>query len=409
MHVLAIRGNKIFDGERVLSGRDLAIVIDDRKIVNIIAVSNLSKDVAIHNYGRVTLLPGLVDAHVHLVFPGSADPIRALTDDDQEVLGRMRAAAQISLSAGITAVRDLGDLRYLAMEVRTETALDPSAGPMILAAGPPITTPGGHCWFLGAEASGPAQLTAQVAAHVSHRVDVIKVMASGGRMTRGSEPWASQFSTEELTVIQAEAHSAGLPTTAHAHGAASIRSAVRARFDCIEHATFTTQAGLAPDPELIDELATAGVFVSLALGVRADGPPLTETEQRRVDEMFALANLMRAAGVKLICSSDAGVSAHKPHGLLPHSIAALAKIGFTTAEALHAATAAAASACRMGDRKGRLARGYDADILAVSGDPFRDIDDLHRVVAVYREGQRSIPACQGPTPIWDTEPASQPR
>ena len=325
-------------------------------------------------------------------FPGSADPICALTGDDQEVLGRMRAAAQISLNAGITAVRDLGDLRYLAMEVRTETALDLSAGPMILAAGPPITTPGGHCWFLGAEASGPAQLTAQVAAHVSHGVDVIKVMASGGRMTRGSEPWASQFSTEELTVIQAEAHSAGLPTAAHAHGAASIRSAVRARFDCIEHATFTTQAGLALRRRTHRRTRQRRRIRLARAGRAGRGPPLTETEQRRLDETFALANLMRAASMKLVCSSDAGVSAHKPHGLLPHSIAALAKIGFTTAEALHAATAAAANACQMGDRKGRLARGYDADILAVSGDPFRDIDDLHRVVAVYREGQRSIPA-----------------
>ena len=304
----------------------------------------------------------------------------------------MRTGAHASLAAGVTTVRDLGDLRYLAVRVRAETALDLRAGPMILAAGPPITSPGGHCWFLGGEASGAAQLTAQVVAHAHHGVDVIKVMASGGRMTRGSEPWASQFSTDELTVIRAEAQRAGLPTAAHAHGVASIRSAIRAGFDTIEHATFVNFTGLTPEPELVDELATSGVFVSLALGAQTDGLPLTAAEQRRVEDVLALVDLMRAAGVTLVCSSDAGVSAHKPHGLLPHSIAALTRAGFTAAEALRAATAVAADACRVGNRKGRLARGYDADVLAVAGDPFYEIDDLRRVVAVYREGRRAIPA-----------------
>jgi len=390
--VFAIRGYRIFDGERILSSRDLAIIVDDRRIVDIIPTTNLSNDVAIHNHGRVTLLPGLVDAHVHLIFPGTADPISAVTDDDNEVLARMRTAARASLAAGVTTVRDLGDLRYLAVQVRAETALDLHAGPMILAAGPPITSPGGHCWFLGGEASGAAQLTAQVAAHARHGVDVIKVMTSGGRMTRDSEPWASQFSTDELTVVQAEAQRAGLPTAAHAHGVASIRSAMKAGFDTIEHATFVTSTGLAPEPELVDELAASGVFVSLALGTQTDGLPLTAAEHRRVEDVLALANLMRAAGVTLVCSSDAGASAHKPHGLLPHSIAALTRTGFTAAEALRAATAVAADACRVRDRKGRLARGYDADVFAVAGDPFHDIDDLHRVVAVYREGRRTIPA-----------------
>lgn len=304
----------------------------------------------------------------------------------------MRTAARASLAAGVTTVRDLGDVRYLAARIRTETARDPHAGPEVLAAGPPITTPGGHCWFLDGEASGAAQLRARVCAHARRGVDVIKVMASGGRMTPGSEPWASQFSTAELAVVREEAHRASLPSAAHAHGVDSIRSAVRAGFDTIEHATFMTPAGLAPRPELVDELAATGVFVSLTLGTHADGPPLVEAERRRIEDVLALADRMRAAGVTLVCSSDAGVSAHKPHGLLPHSVAALTRAGCTTAEALRAATATAADACRVGDRKGRLARGHDADVLAVAGDPFRNIGDLRRVIAVYREGERADPA-----------------
>jgi len=386
--MFAIRASRIFDGVHLLPDRDLAIVVDGCKIVDIVPAAELSDIVVIHDHGRATLLPGLVDAHIHLVFLGATDPVGSISGDDEEMLVQMRRAARASLAAGVTTVRDLGDVRYLATRVRTETARDLRAGPAILAAGPPITTPGGHCWFLGGEASGKAQLRALVSAHAHSGVDVIKVMASGGRMTPGSEPWASQFSAAELMVVREEAHRAGLATAAHAHGVDSIRNAVQAKFDTIEHATFATPAGIALRSELVDELAAAGVFVSLALGTHADGPPLTAAERRRIDDVLALADRMRAAGVKLVCSSDAGVSAHKPHGLLPHSVATLTRAGFTTAEAIRAATATAAAACRVEDRKGLLSRGHDADILAVAGDPFRDIDNLSRIVAIYREGER---------------------
>jgi imidazolonepropionase-like amidohydrolase len=385
--VFAVRGHRVFDGTRLLPGHDLAIAVNGGQIVDIVRAADLSNDVTIHDHRAVTLLPGLVDAHVHLVFPGTADPVGAVSDDDGEVLTRMRAAARVSLAAGVTTVRDLGDVRYLAARVGAETARDRRAGPAVLAAGPPLTTPEGHCWFLGGVASGPAQLRARIAEHARHGVDVVKVMVSGGRMTPGSEPWTSQFSPAELAVIRTEAHRAGLPVAAHAHGVDSIRDALRAGFDTIEHATFTTPAGLVPPPDLLDELAASGVFVSLALGTHADRPALSGAERRWVEAVLGVAGRLRAAGVTLVCSSDAGVSAHKPHGLLPHSVIALTEAGFTPVEALRAATATAADACRVGHRKGRLARGHDADILVVAGDPFRHAGDLRRVVAVYREGE----------------------
>ncbi len=320
--VFAVRGYHVFDGSRLLPEHDLAVLVNGHEIVDIIRAAELSTDVPVRDHGRVTLLPGLIDAHVHLVFPGTADPVGSVAADDDALLTRMRAAARTSLTA-------------------------------------------------------------------QRGVDVLKVMVSGGRMTPGSDPSVSQFTLASLRVLRAEAHRAGLATAAHAHGVDAIEGALLAGFDTIEHATFMTSAGIAPRPKLIDELAEREVFVSLALGTHADGPPLAPAERRRVEDVLTLADRLRVAGVTLVCSSDAGVSAHKPHGLLPHSVAALVEAGFPAIEALRAATSTAGDACRV--RKGRLARGWDADLLAVAGDPCLDIDDLRRVVAVYRNGELVVP------------------
>lgn len=380
--MFAVRGYRVFDGYTILPERDLAVLVNDHEIVDIVRMAELSSNVPVRDHGLVTLLPGLVDAHVHLVFPGTADPIGSIAMADGDLLTRMRAAARASLASGVTTVRDLGDVRYLSTRVATETSRARAGGPAVLTAGPPVTTPGGHCWFLGGVAT---DLRAAVAERARRGVDVLKVMVSGGRMTPGSDPSVSQFSLDSLLLMREEAHRAGLATAAHAHGADAVENALRAGFDTIEHATFMTSAGPAPRPELIDELAAAGVFVSLALGTHADGPPLAPAERRQVEGVLALADRLRVAGVTLVCSSDAGVSAHKPHGLLPHSVAALVAAGFPVVEALRAATSTAADACQV--RKGRLARGWDADLLAVAGDPCHDVDDLRRVVAVYREGE----------------------
>ncbi len=384
--MFAVRGYHVFDGSRLLPEHDLAVLVNGHEIVDIIRAAELSTDVPVRDHGRVTLLPGLIDAHVHLVFPGTADPVGSVAADDDALLTRMRVAARTSLTTGVTTVRDLGDVRYLSTIVAAETTRDRAAGPAVVTAGPPVTTPDGHCWFLGGVTRDPR---AAVAERAQRGVDVLKVMVSGGRMTPGSDPSVSQFTLASLRVLRAEAHRAGLATAAHAHGVDAIEGALLAGFDTIEHATFMTSAGIAPRPKLIDELAEREVFVSLALGTHADGPPLAPAERRRVEDVLALADRLRVAGVTLVCSSDAGVSAHKPHGLLPHSVAALVEAGFPAIEALRAATSTAADACRV--RKGRLARGWNADLLAVAGDPCLDIDDLRRVVAVYRDGELVVP------------------
>ena len=163
------------------------------------------------------LLPGLIDTHVHLVFDGSADPVSALDRlGDDEVLERMRDAAAAHLDAGVTSVRDLGDRRFLSTRLALQTRIDAAAGPHIVMAGPPITTPGGHCHFLGGAVAGIDELRAAVRERARHGCGVVKIMASGGSMTPGSDPATSQFTFVELEVVVEEAHQLGL-TVAGAH------------------------------------------------------------------------------------------------------------------------------------------------------------------------------------------------
>ncbi len=147
----------------------------------------------------------------------------------------------------------------------------------MLAAGPPLTVPGGHCWFLGGEVSGLPALRDTVREHAERGVHVIKAMATGGGLTPGSRPQDRQFSDEELRAIADEAHRHGLPATAHAHAAAGIAAALDAGFDGIEHCTFVTGV----DEDLVRRLAAAGTVVSFTLGMLPGTEPAPEQELMR--------------------------------------------------------------------------------------------------------------------------------
>jgi imidazolonepropionase-like amidohydrolase len=305
------------------------------------------------------------------------------------VLEHCRAAAKAALRAGITTVRDLGDRGYLTLKLREELKADPSTGPELLVAGPPITPSGGHCWFLGGEADGIDGVRQAVRDHAARGVDLIKVMVTGGEITPGSVPYLSQYGPDELRAIAEEAHALGLRVTGHAHGAQGVADAVAAGFDGIEHATFMTAKGVHQDPDLFNVMAARRVFVSVPVASTAaqPSPPPGSSVAKRFKAILAGLQTMRAAGVAITVSSDAGIAATKPHEVLPHGVAQIARNGFNTAEALRAVTSVAAESCGLGNRKGRIAQGYDADLLAVRGDPLTDPTDLRNVAAVFRAGK----------------------
>jgi imidazolonepropionase-like amidohydrolase len=367
------------------------VVIDGSAIVGVDFGVAAPADADVHDLAGATLLPGLVDTHVHLCLDATDSPVDNLAArDDDEVLAAMVAAARVAALGGVTTVRDLGDRDFGSLQLRGRSEL-----PTILSAGPPITMAGGHCHFLGgAVAAGEDGVREGVRRRVERGVDVIKVMASGGVLTPGTRQEDAQFSVSELRAIVDEAHKHGLPVTAHAHAAPGVANAVAAGVDGLEHATFWTAEGVDAPPHvmaaIVDQRIVVGATAGLAPpppGTVADPPPEVLARLPHV-----IANLRRlwASGAVVVAGTDAGIGPTKPHDVLRYAPPMMhAGVGMSPAQALQIITAEAARVLGLGAVKGRLATGYDADILAVRGDPTSDLGALHTIEAVYVRGSRA--------------------
>ncbi|MGY1616735.1 amidohydrolase family protein [Geodermatophilus sp. SYSU D00691] len=405
-----IRATRAFDGDQVLAG-GAAVFVEDGRIVGVEPVAApVPAGWPVRDFPDATVLPGLIDMHVHLCADsrnGALDRLRALTHDDLDAV--IDESLRTQLAAGVTTVRDLGDRRWAVVDRRD--AGTPGL-PTIVASGPPITSVRGHCWHMGGEAAGPEQLRAAVAERAARGVDVVKVMASGGGTTPGTDVLSCQFTAEELRLVVEEAHAAGLPVTAHAHGLPAVEQALAAGSDGIEHCTCLTAAGHRPTPEVLAALVGQQVVVCPTLGQAAGVPvpaPLVAmmaraglTPESGRAERFAMVAAMHHAGVVLVSGTDGGIGAAKPHGVLTDAVSELTECGFSPAEALASATAVPARHLGLADRKGRLRAGHDADVLLVAGDPLTDPTALERVAAVMVGG---VWAGVHPRPRTPAEPA----
>ena len=384
----AIRAAWLFDGTNPQLLPDPTVVLDGSTITSVGSAAAVPDGATVVDLAGATLLPGFVDGHVHLIFDASEDPVSSLAGrDDAAAFAAMMSFARAAARGGVTTVRDLGDRGYLALGLRRAAVTDPTL-PYILAAGPPITTPGGHCHFLGEEAAGVDGVRAAVREHAERGVDIIKIMASGGNMTPGSRPELPQYGPAELRAAVDEAHRQNLPITAHAHATQAIVDGLAAGMDSFEHLTFMTADGVDPIPdEVLTALVRQAVTVGMMLGlapVSGAAPPPGMIARRPA--LVANGQRMLAAGVNMIAGTDAGIAPIKPPDVIRWAIPQFQLLGMTAAQALHACTARAATALGLGHRKGHLRPGYDADILAIDGNPLSDPAALHAIRAVYVRG-----------------------
>jgi imidazolonepropionase-like amidohydrolase len=387
--VLGLEVGGVFDGERY-SGDGAVVLVDDGLVVAVLpGGAEVSCDVV--RYEGATLLPGLIDVHVHLCCdggPGALDRIPEASDD--ELVAVIEESLAVQLAAGVTAVRDLGDRSWAVVDWRT--AGDRSACPTVLASGPPITVPRGHCWNMGGEVSGLDELRRAVRERAERGADLVKIMASGGVNTPGTDPAAAQFTAAELKAVVAEARAVGLPVVAHAHSLQAIKNALAAGVDGIEHCSFITDDGIEVADPVVAELVSSRTAVCPTLGMKpgAVPPPAVQEMLRRtgsdIESRNRLFGRLHQAGVHLVSGSDGGISPGKPHGLLPESIIAMVSGGIPPLAALTSATSLAATTCGLGDTHGRILPTYTANFVIVPGNPTTDITTLRTPLAVYLRG-----------------------
>lgn len=389
---LMLTAGQILTGARYNNYSPGAVLVDDAGTIG--AVGEIGT-VAAHtdtntqrlDYGEATLLPGLVNAHVHLAFDASSDPVAAARHlPDEALLQGMGERADQTLRAGITTVRDLGDREGLSLLLRDAIDRGDRLGPHILAAGAPLTPPGGHCHFLGGVVDGPKQIRERINAHAAAGGDWVKIMGNGGQMTpEGPGANDDQFSAEDLALIITEAHSHGLPVAIHAYCARTIATAVEAGVDSVEHATFTSSTGPDHRDDVALQMAQTGVVASPALPARWRWM----WDQIGEDRSQVIADRLRwldAHGITMLTGSDAGVPV-SPHDDLVGTLQCYTHIGVDPNAVLERATIGTATALGLGSRTGSLTPGADADILVVEGNPLEDnLESLRTPVAVLRGG-----------------------
>jgi imidazolonepropionase-like amidohydrolase len=401
---------RLLDGTRPAPLEDGAVLLDGERIARLGRRQEVrAPDGAVVqqvDYGDATLLPGLVDAHTHLVAPGDGTPGDEIAQEDDDILLLQAARnARTLLHSGVTTLRENGAKGRVAFSLREGIRRKLAPGPRMVICGRPITITGGHMGYFGSEADGEAAVRAEVRKLLKEGADYIKICATGGS-TRTSDPNRASYTVPELAAITDEARRHGKLTAAHCTAAAGIQNCLDAGVDMIIHCVFNEPDGTYRyRPDLVERLVAANAWVNPTLYVMKAGierlraareregrlaPELVahlEVQQRALDARLEGVNRMVEAGVRMTAGSDSPWGWYAP-GEFVHEIDMLARAGLPYGAAIVAGTSGSAESIGVGAVAGRLSPGRQADVLVVRGDPTGEITALWDVLDVWQAGRR---------------------
>ena len=388
-HALDVKSGKVLS--------DQTFIIEDGKIVSAgpSTETKAPADAVRIELPNATVLPGLIDAHTHLTY----EPRFGYEELGVSVVRSALTGAKnarVTLEAGFTTVRNVGAEGYSDVALRDAINAGDVPGPRMLVSGPALGITGGHCdnnllpfdYHATGDgvADGIAAVQHKVRENIKYGSDLIKICATGGVLSKGDDPQASQYTLEEMKAIVADAHRLGRKVAAHAHGAQGILWASEAGVDSIEHGSYIDDAGIA-------EMKKNGTYLVPTLYL---GDWFLENAERNHVPDFLLGKAKTvmpiarkniahafASGVKVAFGTDAAVY---PHGLNAHEFAVMVKLGLTPLQAIQAATVNAADLLGWQGKVGSLEPGTWADIVAVDGDPLKDVTTLERVKFVMKGG-----------------------
>jgi imidazolonepropionase-like amidohydrolase len=395
---VVIHAGRVLDVKTGKLLSDQTLVIEDGKIVSVGASADTKPpvDAVRIELPNATILPGLIDAHTHLTMdPKFGYEQLGLSIPRETLIGAKNA--RLTLQAGFTTVRNVGAAGYSDVALRDAINAGDVPGPRMLVSGPPLSITGGHAdnnllpFEYHATSDGVADgvdaVRHMVRQNIKYGADLIKFMASGGVLSKGDDPQASQYTLEEMKAIVSEAHRLGRKVAAHAHGSQGILWASEAGVDSIEHGSYIDDADIAEMKKngtyLVPTLYLADWFMENA--DRNHVPDFLLGKAKAVMPA-ARKNIAHAfaSGVKVAFGTDAAVY---PHGLNAHEFAVMVKLGLTPLQAIQAATVNAADLLGWPGKAGSLEPGAWADIVAVDGDPLKDVTTLERVKFVMKGGE----------------------
>ncbi len=400
-----IRAGRLFDGTSDTIRQNVVVVVQDDRIQNVgpEGAASIPSGATVIDLSHATVLPGLIDCHTHLGSRADRyDEIYRFKDTPFQRAFAAVVHARKTLEAGFTTVRDVGSLPFLAVDLRNSINEGLVPGPRIVASGPGISITGGHGDLNNYSpqtrvsmfpeernfqiADGVDQVRHVVRAQVKYGVDVIKILATGGVLSKGDSPGAPQFTFEELKTAAEEAHMAGRKIAAHAHGTQGIKNAILAGIDSIEHASLIDDEGIRLAKEhgtyLVMDIYNDDYILTKAIEF---GLPQENVEKEKMVGRLQRENFQKAvqAGAKMAFGTDAGVY---PHGDNARQFFYMVKFGMTPAQAIRTATTNAADLIGRSKDVGSVEAGKYADIIAVSADPLQDVRALENVGFVMKGG-----------------------